>query len=454
MAEIIPSPIGLINNLKNSINSPEFQNPNDIGKNWKDNGAITVSNITKLISCGSGIVVLPAQVSTNIRRSVDYGNNFFIISGVLTESGLCGDYFGNGIICVGTLGGNIFRSINFGLTWTGVAGNPISATSLRTLTYLGNNGTAIAGDDNGNVFRSTNFGVTWAGVAGNPIAPASIRASTYIDNGVAIIGDISGNVFRSINFGVAWAGVAGNPIDASGIRTFSYLGNNTVILGSSGFVGVGGLIWKSTDGGLIWIQTNGVATINQIVATTIYVGNKIVLFGDSAGHIFRSIDNGQNWTDLGDVTSGLALQILTLDYLNNGVVLAGTVSGHIIRSDIAFKLDETQSNYQRVPFDVTTSRSLNTTYNNSDPTRTLQVIAGVRCQITMAGGSAYAQGKSSIVSPPVTLASPISGIQVGLVGEDNNIPIIFDVRPSYYYRIDSTAANGTVTKDRWFEMYL
>lgn len=454
MAEILSSPIPLVSGLKNSIDRAPFQNPNDIGRNWYDQGALTSANVTKIIGCGSGIAIWTAQTSTSIRRSTDYGNGFVTITGVLTESGLCGDYFGSGIVCIGTLGGNIFRSVNFGVTWSSIAGNPISVTSLRTLTYLGNNGVAIVCDNNGNVYRSTNFGVTWAGVAGNPIAPSAIRASAYGDNRVTLIGDNNGNVYRSTDFGITWAGIAGNPVDSTGIRSFSYLGNNTFILGSAGAVGSGGLIWKSVDNGLTWVQTNGVATINATIPSIIYLGNKIVLFGDNAGHIFRSTDNGQNWTDLGDVTSALSLGILTLEYLNNGVVLAGTVSGHIIRSDIAFKLDEAQSNYTRVPVDATASRALGGNYQNTDPTRTLLVIAGVRCQITMAGGSAYAQGKSATTSPPATLASPISGIQIGLVGEDNNIPIMFNVRPLYYYKIDSTVANGVVTLDKWFEMYL
>jgi len=53
----------------------------------------------------------------------------------------------------------------------------------------------------------------------------------------------------------------------------------------------------------------------------------------------------------------------------------------------------------------------------------------------------------TILTPPVTVASGIVGIQIGLIGEDNSFEVGFYVRPGNKYRIGSTAVNDTVTID-------
>ena len=152
--------------------------------------------------------------------------------------------------------------------------------------------------------------------------------------------------------------------------------------------------------------------ISSNIGTSSYLGNGIVIIGSDNGHILRSEDYGLTWTDLGVIDA--ASYVATLSYLGNGVVIFADGNRHIFRSDISYKLDESQVNWTRNPVNVTASRALNTTYTNSDPTRTIQVIAGIRSQITAAGGTAYAQGKASTAAPPVTIASPISGVQACL----------------------------------------
>jgi hypothetical protein len=102
--------------------------------------------------------------------------------------------------------------------------------------------------------------------------------------------------------------------------------------------------------------------------------------------------------------------------------------------------------------DVTSGRALNTTYTNGGSA--LLVSATVRCAVTLAGGNAYAQGKSDGSAPPTTVASGKVGIEAGLLGEDNSFELVFVVAPGLNYRIDSAATNGTVTLGVWFETVL
>ena len=103
--------------------------------------------------------------------------------------------------------------------------------------------------------------------------------------------------------------------------------------------------------------------------------------------------------------------------------------------------------------DVTNSRSLNTTYINNDPNRTMHVVATIRCTITLLSGNAYAQGKSDSSTPPTTEASGIVGVEVGVVST-SVFELSFYVLPGKNYIINKSETNGTVAIVKWFETYI
>lgn len=100
--------------------------------------------------------------------------------------------------------------------------------------------------------------------------------------------------------------------------------------------------------------------------------------------------------------------------------------------------------------DVTGTRALNTTYTNA--TRSIMVMATIRCAVTLAGGNAYVQGKSDTATPPTVAATGLVGIQAGLLGEDNTFQVCFTVAAGKTYIITSATTNGTTTLGSWFEI--
>ena len=103
--------------------------------------------------------------------------------------------------------------------------------------------------------------------------------------------------------------------------------------------------------------------------------------------------------------------------------------------------------------DQTSARAIDTTYTNL-ATTSLLVMATVRCNISLAGGTSTAQAKMDYASPPTTIATGLVGIQAGLLSEDNTFQIVFAVNPGAQYRIDSATANGTTILGKWFELNL
>lgn len=59
------------------------------------------------------------------------------------------------------------------------------------------------------------------------------------------------------------------------------------------------------------------------------LGNGIVVFGDNAGHIFRSTDYGTIWNDLGAILTDSSY---SSSYLENGIVIMGSGYGDMFRS--------------------------------------------------------------------------------------------------------------------------
>ena len=126
----------------------------------------------------------------------DIGKNWSTISPKVGSQIYVSTYTSNGIVIAGDGSiGNIYRSTDFGLTWsTGIS--VTGSSTIFALTYAGN-GIVIAGDgNNGNIYRSTDFGLTWSTAI--PVG-SRIFTLTYAGNGIIIAGDFdNGNIYRSV----------------------------------------------------------------------------------------------------------------------------------------------------------------------------------------------------------------------------------------------------------------
>ncbi len=418
--------------------------PQDIGKNWKDLGEISSGGIpSKFAYAGNGIIIF-GDVFSHIFRSIDYGSTWTDLGVVGNISYIGLVYAGDGILIFGDSDGHIFRSTEYGLTWTDLG--VISTSSINSGCYAGRNGILVVGDLVGHIFRSTDYGLNWTDLG--VISASGIYSSgfTYAGNGILVFGDIGSHIFRSTDHGLTWT-------DLGAISTvvidsvIGYAGNGVLVFGDEA-----GHIFRSTDYGLNWTDL-GVISASGISSGFTYAGNGIIIFGDQGGHIFRSTDYGLTWTDLGVIsTAGIESGLV---YAGNGIIVFGDNNGHVFRSDVAYKIDEAQVNFSRIRSDVTVSRALNTTYSNNDAVRTLHVTATVRCAISLDGGNAYIQGKAEVTAgDPAAVASGIVGIEAGLLNEDNSYEVNFYVMPGEKYRIDSSTTDGTVTLGKWFETYI
>lgn len=174
--------------------------------------------------------------------------------------------------------------------------------------------TMLAGYQYGNIWKSSDGGFNWSpsyayGIFGtgnwnypltiNPLNPDVIYTGTQY-------------VFRSTDFGDTWSAIspALTQLDNTG----------TLIFGTISFIDASPLdediIYAGTDDGKVWNTLDGGNSWNEVDAAlpqrwvtcvktdpfdkhTAYVTLSGYRFHDNASHVYKTIDDGQHWTDIG-----------------------------------------------------------------------------------------------------------------------------------------------------------
>lgn len=296
-------------------------NAQDIGKNWRALGTISTGEFLTISYLGNGIVIAGDSVG-HIFRSSDYGTTWTdegdLTAGDKIESSV---YLGNGIVLFSTNLRHTFRSTDFGVTWTdeGVVGTNIGYS------YFGNQIVICA--DYLILRRSANLGTTWAALADMPGA----LSTCYLENGIGIATISDGHIWRTTNTGTAWTDIG--KITTLNIWTSGYIGN-----GISLVVDNSGVVFRSVNYGVTWSNL-GIPTGAGINGRSItYLGNGVVIY-TTAGGIVRSSDYGLTWS----VALSVASFIRSAAYLDNGRVLAGDDTGVIYYSDVSYRTSESKA---------------------------------------------------------------------------------------------------------------
>jgi photosystem II stability/assembly factor-like uncharacterized protein len=323
-------------------------NVKDIGVKWGTPNVIAGNAVRPICYIGSGIVLAGID-DGHLFRSVDYGVTWTDLgtpAGITTIYTIC--YLGNGIVILGTSGGHEWRSTDFGITWSDIGDLGGAAQPLTSFSYIGNGVVivtmigSLAPITTGFIQRSTDFGLTWAIVRAD--ASKLYLTSTYLENGTVLAGRYDGNLFRSTDFGANWTDLGTIP-GATAIRGMCYLGNGIAVFGTQD-----GHVWRSVNYGLTWTDIGVIQIVGFAVPirSFSYLGNGIVIAALDSGFAFRSHDYGLTWPD-GYVVSN---QLVSSCYLGNGIILIGATNGSVTRSDVSYKLDESSSESARIDYDL------------------------------------------------------------------------------------------------------
>jgi len=212
-----------------------------------------------------------------------------------------------------TLKNDVWRSTNFGASWTQLpnAGWSARADYSSVVTPDGNiivmGGTGLTND----VWQSTDNGATWTNRKpndGNGWSGRNEHSSVALPDGsIVVMGGYDGSnakndVWRSTNNGANWVEMTTN----AGWSARADL--SSVAMPDGSIVVMGGYdgsfkndVWRSTDNGATWTQiklndANGWSARGEFSSVAMPDGSIVVMGGSFMNDVWRSTDNGATWT--------------------------------------------------------------------------------------------------------------------------------------------------------------
>jgi hypothetical protein len=201
----------------------------------------------------------------------------------------------------------VYLSTDNGTGWTQVStGLPIlMGDSYWTVRFLAISGSNLFAGTGKGVFRSTNNGTSWTAVDSGL---TNTNVSCLVVSGTSLFAGTGGGVFLSSNNGTNWTPVNSGLTDTI-VESFAVSGTNLFAGTASAWEGSqwrGGGVFRSTNSGARWTTVNTGLPISPteylrvqcflVMDTTLLVsinGNGEGIIG---GGVFRSTDNGTNWT--------------------------------------------------------------------------------------------------------------------------------------------------------------
>ena len=346
--------------------SLEISGPNLIMGISKLGGEVYYTSNNGLIwTQANGITHLPFSLLTvnntvfagtgswGVYASTDNGVNWSLRSDTLHYTVIWNFHYFNNTLFAAT-GNGIYKSTNGGYNW---ASSSIGLPTGNSTNCIASNGSRLfAGTDFG-PYVSTNSGISWTPIL-NIIGSKIISDLEIVDSVLFASSNYVGNgVFSSTNNGQSWKKsgfgffnitnsiLSGNTIlvstDSSGIYSSTNEGatwypasvniktknilslskNNSFVFAGTGDSGV----YKSSNNGGYWAKINN--GLNNLTIKTLYTKDSVVFAGTNSG-IFKTTNNGNNWTYF-----GLTTVPINAIYFVNNTFYAGTNTGLQISTD-------------------------------------------------------------------------------------------------------------------------
>ena len=219
---------------------------------------------------------------------------------------------------------------------------------FQSLVDRGNSLHILVGYQYGNIFKSTNGGFNWMASSQNGIVGTAnwnypLTADPQNSN---VVYSGAQRVFRSTNFGDSWIDVSPDltTLDLTGTLIFgtityinvSRLNSNIIYAGTDD-----GKVWNTLNGGSTWTQVNSGLPVRWVTgvetdpfnSNIAYVTLSGYRFHDPISHVYKTINNGQSWINIGSSLPDIPCNSIKADPDVPGVLYLATDVGVYFSSD-------------------------------------------------------------------------------------------------------------------------
>jgi photosystem II stability/assembly factor-like uncharacterized protein len=271
------------------------------GSNWVDCGKLGVHVVVGAVTyADTGIWLAGTGINTNeIYRSVDDGFHWDSIQTLGTGTAICKiKRLSNGRILVGRTSGaptTLYKSDNNGASFTELSQTFTFASAIYEIIDLGA-GIVLCYTNAGHVWRSTNYGDTWTRILLGFPNTGYVTSGMYMGNGKIIVGTTSpGRVYKSLDFGYTYT-LNYTPSDFTAVLCADYVKKVALVGGYTNAV-----IIRSIDTAANWTdlgRQRGQVYLNTIA----HFPNGVCLAGTgSTAKILRSIPANVNLSGISTV---------------------------------------------------------------------------------------------------------------------------------------------------------
>jgi len=235
----------------------------------------------------------------------------------------------------GTYFGGLYRSTDFGFTWTHVP-TDFSTRSVFTLAYDPRQAQIVyAGTFQAGLFKSTDGGTTWTAI-NTGLSDLDIQAVAVdpFNSAVVLAATSNGGIFRSTNAGAGWtrADAASPPLRGK-VLTFDPTRSGVVYVGT-----IGQGVYRSTDAGVTFAPFNaGLSATSSIFSLRFSPSADRTLYAGTDNGAFTQVDAeaaAGGWTNIThDLPSALVSDLLPHPTIPHLSIAATQLGVYVMQSD-------------------------------------------------------------------------------------------------------------------------
>jgi len=199
----------------------------------------------------------------------------------------------------------IFRSEDSGETYhqaNTLGRNNIAGVSVNSLTLDSSSPQVVYLASGSGIYKTEDGAANWryilSGLAATKIVIDPFQAETLYASGLS---GGNGKILKSLDAGASWVDIYTDPLQSNPVWAMDISKNNSQIIVAG--LGTGEII-RSTDSGRTWTSVDNLS--NRIINIEFSPTGEVYALTLTRG-LFRSSDNGSNWTDITSTLTNLGI---------------------------------------------------------------------------------------------------------------------------------------------------